>query len=79
MIGNCDKCVFWESFDEDGTDVIGTCHRHPPVFRKENWALRGVYGEPPLAHSPREWAQPITVGYDWCGEWEEAKILPEQI
>ena len=72
----CRRCALWEYTDvadaaEGGVDDdIGTCHRWPPVLHTENEALRNVNGNLPLrAHTTREWAQPMTLSSDWCGEF----------
>lgn len=72
----CRRCALWEytdvADDAEGVvdDDIGTCHRWPPVLHPENEALRDANGNLPLrAHTTREWAQPMTLSSDWCGEF----------
>jgi hypothetical protein len=64
----CGDCRFWEYFDEEEDERIGTCRRYPPQRTTENPALFDANGGiPPLAHSPREWSQPTILEYQWRG------------
>lgn len=76
----CEDCAMWEYIDSadevegvgaDGEELgIGNCHRWPPVHKPENKALFEVNGCVKLRpHTTREWAQPITLSTDWCGEF----------
>ena len=72
----CESCVMWEYTDAadeaEGVEdeSVGTCHRWPPVRKPENKALFEANGCAELrAHTPREWAQPMTLSTDWCGEF----------
>ena len=66
----CDACRYWEYFDEEDDERIGTCKRYPPQRSTENAALLAANGNvPPLAHSPRDWSQPTTFEGQWCGEF----------
>ncbi len=72
----CERCAMWEYTDAadeaEGVEdeSVGTCHRWPPVRKPENEALFEANGRAELrAHTPREWAQPMTLSTDWCGEF----------
>jgi hypothetical protein len=69
----CKACQYWEYFDEEDEERIGTCRRYPPQRIVESASLLEVHGDvPTLPYTPREWNQPITTETDWCGEWRRA-------
>ena len=82
FLARCDRCHYWDFFDTadstegvNGHETIGTCHRYPPQRSKENANLRSIFGEPPRAHSPRDWAQPIVLSTGRCGEFAAAAAV----
>ena len=76
---SCANCKFWNQFWQEERDLIGSCRRFPPQRAPESEALLAKallasYGNvPPQAYSQHEWSQPITVDYQWCGEWRTAE------
>lgn len=49
----CSTCKYWDSIVPNPLDEKGICRRYPPVY---------VPGE-------SEAMQPITLSYDYCGEY----------
>jgi len=78
----CINCFYWletEPPNEDlGDEGVGICRRYPPASvldgeddssltdEQGNWC-----GRP--CHNFIYWAQPRTLGDEWCGEWKETK------
>ena len=77
----CENCLFWAEFEGSGPPLdtpipgcpdegYGYCRRYPPVLLRplrdeedpHDTDLRGGECRP-------GWAQPLTLGNDWCGEW----------
>jgi len=66
----CDGCKYWDEFDEEEGDPIGTCKRYPPQRAVETKEAEANYGGPPkLLFNSRDWSQPHTRNYNWCGEF----------
>lgn len=66
----CETCRFWvEEFDgkkgpsdplDDTDEPWGRCRRYPPVLIEI----------PANLYQGGSCQQPITMPYDWCGEWQ---------
>lgn len=70
----CDECMFFEEFwEQDDGSAEGICKRFPPVYVKADTNLfDDEFSSPPLQFDdPREWRQPIVLGYQGCGEFRK--------
>ena len=67
----CMVCRFWEK--NKGTDLMGVCHRFPPVYTG-----RGDSGDPSEQPSWMAFDQPAVAAVDWCGEFQERPVEAEQ-
>lgn len=70
----CSTCRFWEGFG--GASHEGVCQRYPPAVGPELLLHLLLHKRLPTATESGnmvEWANPVTPGHTFCGEWQEAK------
>jgi len=72
----CDQCIYWTIFVGTQTghidDYLGTCKRYPPILDVGFILTRHLISDEIefLTESDQSfWQQPITTGYQSCGEW----------
>lgn len=71
----CAKCKFWDRHpeleDKHEYDAENICRRNPPVF------IPIPENDPKdSCQSANQWAQPVTYGGDWCGEFKPIDPAP---
>ena len=67
MRSECRNCMFWKP-SESLSRTDGFCHRYPPVlFSKyaRDWDE---------VCRPDAWAEPVTDGSSWCGEFKRPRV-----
>ena len=71
----CDECVYWRkqgALSSHRDDARGKCYRFPPVL--DVHALEGEDTECDGSEvNLTAWKQPLTTGYDWCGEFSSTQ------
>ena len=76
MSSLCHNCKYWEGARRrvNIEDDEGLCRRYPPVIDTPRMNYYTLMGDAPEdASSWTAWAQTITLGDDWCGEWKGTK------
>jgi len=81
FVMRCDLCRWWRRIESDDhpDDMQGLCHRYPPqmnaaaiYFDTKNDIEEDPNAPIDSAAKMWHWAQPVTIGCSFCGEFASA-------
>lgn len=67
---NCDGCVWWNEFRRKDDEVVGTCHRWPPVLD-----VNYISEKYDSASDVLCWIRPVTCSVESCGEYAQRVMI----